>query len=514
MMAFDSRHTPQLAAGTAQWGIPKGERRSSRPFGRERDDIPRSRSKFDYLIIGNAILGLTTAYRLTQADPQASIGIIGPANRTGSATMAAGAMLGLFGEVTTAHETSQYDQANFQLAYHAQTLWPDFIADLNTQLKSEDAVRIHPHGTFILLNTQDTDHDDTVAYQAILRALHTHQEPHTTVAPQDIPGLHPEVAAHTTTSVYLPGERSINPRAVVRALETVLTQHPQVTQLNHTAIQLRTKTTDQTAMTGVTLDNGDQLHAEQVILAAGVGCQDLIDTLPLPAGRIPPILSGDGIALLLDQQPLGTQQIQHVIRTPNRTGACSLHLVPDVTRAHHVYLGAGNHMQWRTQSGTSLHHATGLMNTGLREIGTHLGEARLLRLNQGGRPITIDGYPLYGACPSIRGLWLLTGTGRDGFQRSPLLSLHLANQLTGTTPRSTAEQATHAIFETFAPERLPIQTCHQADTIQQPETTALYTQLETELTLPMTTLLPILQGHWPADRVKHYLDAASQAHAT
>ncbi len=470
---------------------------------------------FDYLIIGNAILGLTTAYRLTQADPQAKIGIIGPASRTGSATMAAGAMLGLFGEVTTAHETNQYDQANFQLAYHAQTLWPDFIADLNTQLKSEDAVQIHPHGTFILLNTQDTDHDDTAPYHAILRALQAHQEPHTNVAPQDIPGLHPEIATHTTASIYIPGERSINPRAVIRALETVLTQHPRVTQLNNTAVQLRTSTTDQPTIAGVTLDNGNQLDAAQVILAAGVGSQDLIDTLPLPAGRIPPILSGDGISFLLDQRPLGTQQIQHVIRTPNRTGACSLHLVPGATRTHHLYLGAGNNMQWRTQPGASLNHAANMMHTGLREIGTHLGKAQLLKLNQGSRPITIDGYPLYGACPSIPGLWLLTGTGRDGLQRSPLLSLHLVNKLTGTTPQSPAEQATQAIFNTFAPERLPIRTCHQANSILQPQQiTSLQAQLETEPTLPITTLLPILQGRWPADRVKHYLDAARQAHAT
>ena len=36
-----SENTPPLAAGTRRWGIPKGERRSSRPFGRGRGFIPR-----------------------------------------------------------------------------------------------------------------------------------------------------------------------------------------------------------------------------------------------------------------------------------------------------------------------------------------------------------------------------------------------------------------------------------------------------------------------------------------
>ena len=35
-----SENTPQLAAGTRRRGIPKGERRSARPFGRGRGFIP------------------------------------------------------------------------------------------------------------------------------------------------------------------------------------------------------------------------------------------------------------------------------------------------------------------------------------------------------------------------------------------------------------------------------------------------------------------------------------------
>ena len=83
---------------------------------------------FDYLIVGNSVLGLTTAYRLSQLQPYAKIGIVGPSARISGATVAAGAMLGVFGEVTAAMYADEYDKAYFELAHQAQALWPDFVA--------------------------------------------------------------------------------------------------------------------------------------------------------------------------------------------------------------------------------------------------------------------------------------------------------------------------------------------------------------------------------------------------
>ncbi len=492
---------------------------------------------FDYLIIGNSISGLTTAYRLAQLATHAKIGIVGPAARTGSATMAAGAMLGLFGEVTAENYADHYDRAYFELAYHAQSMWPDFIDEINSQVDPEDSVQIHPDGTFILFNTQDT-HD----YHAILSTLQEYKEPYEVVAPEDIPGLAPEQSACTSAGIYIPRERSVNPIAVLQALEHVLKKNPAVTQINDTAVQLCTTQPDHMAMAGVRLSNGDLLHAGQVILAAGVGSQDLMDTLPGLAGRIPYLMSGDGVSFSLDQQALGSAQIQHVMRTPNRAGAYSLHVVPGVKNHRFLYLGAGNIMQWKPQSGTSVGNTACIMRNSLREISKHLGNARLLRLNRGNRPTTVDGYPLFGACTCIAGLWLLTGTGRDGFQRSPLLSWHMARKLTGTTTSSAAEQTTRAIFEAFSPERPPVQTCSQAQAIAQlqhdidrarqhkadgiltaelqtclpdrlyAEISRVYAQLDTNLALPSMTLLPILCRRWPIDSLKSYLDAAKHCH--
>ena len=123
---------------------------------------------FDFLIVGNAILGLTTAYRLTQLAPHAKIGIIGPSHRGGSATTAAGAMLGLFGEITTTYYTDHYNKAYFALARYAQTEWPQLVAELNQQLPTKEHIAIHPNGTFVLLKAPSPEQDDALNYQAIV----------------------------------------------------------------------------------------------------------------------------------------------------------------------------------------------------------------------------------------------------------------------------------------------------------------------------------------------------------
>ena len=54
----------------------------------------------DLTIVGNGILGLMTAYELTNRNPSLKVAIVGPADRAGGASQAAGAMLGCFGEIT------------------------------------------------------------------------------------------------------------------------------------------------------------------------------------------------------------------------------------------------------------------------------------------------------------------------------------------------------------------------------------------------------------------------------
>ena len=67
-----------------------------------------------YVIVGNGIIALTTAFRLSKKlGTGDTITIVGPAARTGSATMAAAAMLNSFAEIDAYSLRSDTDLYHF-----------------------------------------------------------------------------------------------------------------------------------------------------------------------------------------------------------------------------------------------------------------------------------------------------------------------------------------------------------------------------------------------------------------
>ena len=53
----------------------------------------------DITIIGNGISALSLAFRIKQRDRSCSVTVIGPKDRKGSATLAAGAMINVIAEI-------------------------------------------------------------------------------------------------------------------------------------------------------------------------------------------------------------------------------------------------------------------------------------------------------------------------------------------------------------------------------------------------------------------------------
>ena len=107
--------------------------------------------KIDIAIVGNGILAMTTARALNESRPDLSVAVIGPAERTGAATGASGAMLNVFAEITNRSEASPAAIERFKIAYDSLGRWPDYLEHLNAELPSESKVRIRP-GTFIIRN--------------------------------------------------------------------------------------------------------------------------------------------------------------------------------------------------------------------------------------------------------------------------------------------------------------------------------------------------------------------------
>jgi glycine/D-amino acid oxidase-like deaminating enzyme len=80
---------------------------------------------FDIAIIGNGIIGSMLAYQLVKNKYKKTC-IVGPTERIGSASAAAGAMLNVFGEVDYDKSTDNYLEEKIKAGIKSQILWKEF----------------------------------------------------------------------------------------------------------------------------------------------------------------------------------------------------------------------------------------------------------------------------------------------------------------------------------------------------------------------------------------------------
>ncbi len=391
---------------------------------------------FDVLIVGNGILAYSLVFSLLQEHPTVKIGIVGPAIRPGGATSAAGAMLGCFGEITKTSLNSSYGRAKLGMSIRATNLWPEWLEGINEHIDKPYQVNITP-GTLVILNSKSGSIDDE-NYDAIIDALRTHDQPYKDVDPRALDYLDPIEDCRPTRAMYLPNEGSLSSVLVLQNLQHIAEHSPGVKIFNSSVRELHVSTGQ---IHSVKLETGEMIAAEHVVIAAGASSQVLIDQLPNSfASHIPRLFAGVGFSLVAEQ---AGPPIPSVVRTPNRSFSCGLHVLP---RGNDLYIGATNNVRLTPVYHPNMGDIHFLMECAIQQIHQGLEQAEVLLYVVGNRPVTIDTFPLIGHT-SIDGLWMLTGTYREGFHLSPLLAQHMAKQILGKGE----------MFENlFLPERPPI----------------------------------------------------------
>jgi glycine oxidase len=394
--------------------------------------------------------------------------VVGPAARDRAASVAAGAMLNCFGEVTAHGSDHPAGQARFSIARQALDEWPGWLDRLvETGGTGSEALRAgRVEGTVIVVSAR-LGQVATANFAALQAALAEHGEPHESVAPQDVAGLSPQFSARSSRVLYLPREGAVDARAVLAALERSARRLG--VDLVDTTVRELMVAADR--VRGVRLAEGDMIATGTVVLAAGSASGALAQAV-LPAGAVPPVLHGTGLALLVEPPRPGPR---HVLRTPNRAGSCGLHLVPlPATRT--LYAGATNIITPDPAPGPDIGSSHAFMAMLCEQFDHHLAARHIYRWLCGVRPVSVDGFPLIGGC-SIDGLLLATGTNRDGFHCSPVISAHLADTVLGT---ATADDR----FGCFIPERPPIEPTSLEQAIAQATDHDNDAVHETGLTLP------------------------------
>ncbi|MFD7902712.1 NAD(P)/FAD-dependent oxidoreductase [Kitasatospora sp. NPDC059747] len=418
----------------------------------------------DVIVVGAGVLGRSLALALAEAEPALRVGLSGPGGP--GASPAAGAMLGVLGEVTAGALRTAHGRLRVDLAVEAGRRWPAWRRRIRALAGSAAPADGFGRGTFVLLNAVGSTLDQQ-SLGAIGRAGAEHGLPVEEVDPLEVPGVSALDNDRPLRALHLPDEAFLDARRWLATLDAALAALPNVVPLP----------------AGRPLPHPDgyllktpelRATARIMVLATGAWTTQLVEELD-PDLTLLPVVCTEGTAVTLT----APAALPTVLRTPNRAYACGLHAVPQADGTWYVGASANPALTPGT------HPTPGalrfLLDAALGQLHHGLATARLLHVHHGNRPIGLDGHPLIG--PTGRpGLWLLTGTHRDGLHGSPLIARELAAEILGAAPS--------AWLAPWRPDRTPIADWTADEAIA--EAAAHHHALTAE-----SRMRPPLSGSWP-----------------
>ncbi len=378
--------------------------------------------KYDTIVVGNAGLGCAMAYRLKSMDKSLKIAIIGPAARKGSATTTAGAMINVWAELSPGQFDNPALADRAELTISSGKLWDDYCKELSAAASDDISIK---WGTYVLENSQSSPHERRTM-DFMLKVLRERQIEHRIVNPEDIKFLKPEYRSETQRSVWVPDGR-IDSRKVLEVYEKAF-RNMGVDQIDSTVEGLLINGSDR----AVKLADGTVLKGKNIVLANGSFAQALVDQVPEIRNATPRLLWGAGSGVDLSFPNWITRDgggiernildMDAVIRTTDRGGACGVHVVPYGNGQY--YLGASSGVWFEPEHKARVHAIDVLLRSAVQEINYGFFFANMELRGPGFRPTTVDAFPLLGES-HVPGIWFANGTKRDGFTCSP----HIANEL-------------------------------------------------------------------------------------
>lgn len=369
------------------------------------------------VVIGNGILGLTTAYKLIKKDSALTISLLGPYDNKGCASLAAAAMFNSFAEIDTSTLSNEIEHQKFLFNKLSTPYWPQFIK----QLEEESGLTVESgFGTYII-NNHITDSLEDDNYDAIIHALDTYNESYENIKPSQIPNFKPSVNGRAGRAMYITNEGWVNPVSLVNALKLILEKSGRVKFIDGYC-KLLHRTDDSIAY--AMLENGEKVTGDAYILSPGATFSKILKASNLELNT-PKIFYGVGCSLLLKT---GANTLNNCVRTPNRGLACGVYSAPQ--NATHTLVGASNFIAVEPEDYARATSVYTLLKSAMEQINTDYYRAELVKVNVGWRPTSADTLPLLGTT-SISNLIVATGTKRDGLHCSPVISDYMSDLVLG-----------------------------------------------------------------------------------
>lgn len=359
-------------------------------------------ARFDVAVIGGGIVGLAVAWRARQRGLEV---VVVEGERVGQgASRAAAGMLAPVAEV----EFGEHGRRLLELGLRSAAMWPDFAAEL-TRLSGVE-VPLSRIGTLMVAYDDDQARElerqlefrQSLGLSAVrLRASQARER-------------EPALAPVMRLALEAPDDHNVDPRAAVQALRAACEHAGAEIREGVPAVCLEV---ERERVTGLMLDSGEPLCAEQVVVAAGAWSGQL----GLPEHARVPVRPVKGQIMML-RDPAGPGLLSRAVRyeggylVPRPDGRCVL----------------GGTMEER---GFDPQPTAGAVYDLLRrahELVPGVSELELQELNVGYRPGTPDNAPIVGP-GALDGLVWATGHYRNGILLAPLTADLVAGVLAGAT---------------------------------------------------------------------------------
>lgn len=373
----------------------------------------------DAVIVGGGVIGLASAWRLTQRGLRVMVIDPDPAH---GATHAAAGMLAPVSEVTYG------ETALLLFAMESLRRYPAFVEDL--EATTGLTVGLRREGT-VIVATDAGDRDllvDLHAFQTTLGLTAT------MLTSRECRALEPVLAPEIRCGLLVASDHSVDNRRLATALEAAVETDPNA-QLIHGRVA--TITVEDDRAIGVVLDDGTAIGADAVILAAGPW-SDAVAGLPNDA--LPPVRPVKGEILRLRAHPPHSLP-EHSIR--GLVHGHSIYLVPRTDGE--LVVGATVE-----DAGFDTAVRAGAVRELLRDaraLVPMIDEYELTETTAALRPGSPDNAPMIGTT-TVDGLVVATGHYRNGILLAPLTADLVAATVTATTSQSDRD-----LLDVVSPQR-------------------------------------------------------------
>ncbi|MEU0941980.1 glycine oxidase ThiO [Streptomyces canus] len=355
----------------------------------------------DVLVVGGGIIGLVTAWRAAQRG--LSTAVVDPEPGGGAAQVAAG----MLAAVTELHYG---EQTLLGLNLASAKRYPAFAAEL-TELTGQDLGYRRCGTLAVALDADDRAH---------LRELHALQRQSGLesewLSGRECRRLEPMLAPGVRGGLRVDGDHQIDPRRLTRALLAACERAGVL--FHRTWVQRLCVVRDRAA--GVATTDGEELGADQVVLAAG----SLSGRLEgVPQALLPPVRPVKGQVLRLTVPPRHAPFLSRTVRAVVR--GSHVYLVP--RESGELVIGAtSEELGWDT---TVTAGGVYELLRDAHELVPGITELPLTETRAGLRPGSPDNAPLLGPT-ELPGLLLATGHYRNGVLLTPVTGDALAHALT------------------------------------------------------------------------------------